>query len=74
MAHVDLLFPVLGTTLPIDHNYLLYGALSKLVPRFHDPNGHLRFTAINGQRGEIISCIVDRKAAEHLFGQLFFRN
>jgi CRISPR-associated endonuclease/helicase Cas3 len=51
MAHVDLLFPVLGTTLPIDHNYLLYGALSKLVPRFHDPNGNLRFTAINGQRG-----------------------
>jgi len=51
MAHVDLLFPVLGTTLPIDHSYLLYGALSKLVPRFHDPNGNLRFAAINGQPG-----------------------
>ena len=50
MPHVDLLFPVLGETLPTDHAYPLYGALSRLVPTFHQPDGP-RFAAINGHRG-----------------------
>jgi CRISPR-associated protein Cas6 len=51
MTPVDLLFPVLGEALPTDHAYLLYGALSSVIPEFHDPDGGLRFAAINGQRG-----------------------
>jgi CRISPR-associated protein Cas6 len=51
MPLVDLLFSVLGDTLPTDHAYLLYAALSRRVPRFHDPAGGVRFAQINGQRG-----------------------
>jgi CRISPR-associated protein Cas6 len=51
MPLVDLFFPVLGDTLPTDHAYLLYAALSRRVPRFHDPAGGVRFAQINGQRG-----------------------
>src|SRR5687767_8758988 len=32
---VDLWFPILGTTLPSDHGYGLYGALCRLVPQLH---------------------------------------
>jgi CRISPR-associated protein Cas6 len=51
MPVIDLLFPVLGTSLPTDHAYLMYGALSHRIPRFHDPVGGVRFAQINGQRG-----------------------
>src|SRR6266852_4903905 len=51
MSLIDLLFPVLGDTLPTDHAYLLYAALSRRVPRFHDAAGGVRFAQINGQRG-----------------------
>jgi CRISPR-associated protein Cas6 len=49
--HVDLLFPVSGETLPTDHAYPLYGALSRIVPDFHRRDGDLRFASINGVRG-----------------------
>ncbi len=49
--HIDLCFPVQGEFIPTDHAYRLYGALSRLVPEFHRPDGELRFAAITGRRG-----------------------
>jgi CRISPR-associated protein Cas6 len=34
-SHVDLAFPVRGRTVPRDHGYALYGAMSRLVPGVH---------------------------------------
>jgi CRISPR-associated protein Cas6 len=34
-THVDLAFPVRGTTVPRDHAYALYGALSRAQPDLH---------------------------------------
>jgi CRISPR-associated protein Cas6 len=34
-SHIDLAFPVLGRTIPRDHGYALYGALSRLIPAVH---------------------------------------
>lgn len=34
-THVDLRFPVRGATIPLDHGYQLYGALSRAVPDVH---------------------------------------
>lgn len=36
MRTVELQFPFTGTTLPSDHGYALYGALSRLVPELHE--------------------------------------
>lgn len=36
---VDLVFAVVGDDLPTDHAYRLYGALSRLVPTFHEKGG-----------------------------------
>lgn len=33
---IDLAFPLLGPSLPTDHGYELYGALSRLLPALHD--------------------------------------
>lgn len=33
---VELNFPVLGTELPADHNYRLYGALNREIPKLHE--------------------------------------
>jgi CRISPR-associated protein Cas6 len=41
MTTVDLLFPVVGTRLPTDHAYGLYGACCRLLPCLHD--GSMRF-------------------------------
>jgi CRISPR-associated protein Cas6 len=49
MGSVDLLFPVRGTTLPIDHAYALYGALSGVVWSFHDPATRFSFAPIGAQ-------------------------
>lgn len=35
MNHLELRFPVTGSTLPIDHGYALYGAISRLLPLVH---------------------------------------
>ena len=34
--HIELKFPVTGKTLPTDHGYTLYGAISRLVPEIHE--------------------------------------
>ena len=46
---VDLVFPALGNTLPTDHAYALYGALSQIVPDFHDETRSVRFAPITGR-------------------------
>lgn len=33
---LELVFPAIGTTLPTDHAYPLYAALSAIVPTFHE--------------------------------------
>lgn len=45
---IDLFFPILGDTLPADHAYPLYAALSGVVPAFHDPAAGVRFAPIGG--------------------------
>lgn len=36
MTHLELHFPLQGHTLPTDHGYALFGALSRLLPEAHD--------------------------------------
>ena len=45
---LELVFPVAGTVLPTDHAYLLYAALSGVVPRFHAADTPLRFAPVTG--------------------------
>ena len=45
---VELVFPAFGSSLPTDHLYLLYGALSRAVPRFHEADSPLRFGPVSG--------------------------
>ena len=33
--HVDVAFPAYGESLPLDHGFPLYAALSRIVPRLH---------------------------------------
>ena len=46
---LELIFPALGTSLPTDHAYALYAALSSVVPAFHDEDSPLRFAPITGR-------------------------
>jgi hypothetical protein len=50
MSTVDLVFPVSGESLPTDHAYLLYSALSHAIRDFHVEDGGIRFSPINGER------------------------
>jgi CRISPR-associated protein Cas6 len=45
----DVVFHVEGRFLPTDHAYPLYAALSRRLPKFHDPQGNWRFAPITGQ-------------------------
>lgn len=36
---IDLTFPVIGSTVPVNHGYALYAALSRVVPGIHSANG-----------------------------------
>jgi len=45
---LELVFPAAGTALPTDHAYLLYAALSGVVPRFHAADTPLRFAPVTG--------------------------
>ena len=40
MPKVDLCFPVLGAQIPADHGYLLYSAVSRLLPAAHQADGY----------------------------------
>src|SRR5262245_41889938 len=48
MPLIDVMFPVLGTTLPTDHAYALYSALTALVPAYHKPGSRLAFAPVSG--------------------------
>ena len=48
MPLIELDFPVLGTEIPADHGYALYGALSRLAPIIHDEKMPLRIGPIRG--------------------------
>jgi CRISPR-associated protein Cas6 len=45
---LELVFPVIGTTLPTDHAYPLYAALCVTVPAFHARDAPLKFASITG--------------------------
>jgi CRISPR-associated protein Cas6 len=49
MTTIDLLFPVVGSRLPTDHCYMLYGAMSRLLPCLHDGNVAFAMAPITGQ-------------------------
>lgn len=36
MPYIDLAFRITGTSVPVDHGYALYAALSQIVPEIHD--------------------------------------
>ena len=36
--YVDLVFPLEGQLLPLDHGYLVYSAISRICPNFHELN------------------------------------
>ena len=48
MNILDLVYPALGNTLPVDHAYSLYGALARLLPQIHQQDGNIRYCPING--------------------------
>jgi CRISPR-associated protein Cas6 len=60
---VDLLFPVHGDSVPTDHAYALYAALSGAVPAFHDPASPLRFAPLTGGRGGPGRLLLNRHSA-----------
>lgn len=41
-THVDVAFPVTGTTVPLDHGYALYAALCHRLPALHEARGTRR--------------------------------
>jgi CRISPR-associated protein Cas6 len=45
---VDLVFPVSGTSVSIDHSYPLYAALCRIMPAFHTDQSPLRFAPLSG--------------------------
>lgn len=45
---VELVFPAAGTTLPTDHSYPLYSALSRIVKEFHETETAIRFAPVTG--------------------------
>jgi CRISPR-associated protein Cas6 len=49
---IEVAFPVAGGLIPTDHAYMLYSALTRCVRTFHDETAHVRFSPINGDRGE----------------------
>jgi hypothetical protein len=44
---VDLLFPVVGPRLPTDHGYLLYSAMSRVLPCLHDGSVSFAMGTVN---------------------------
>jgi CRISPR-associated protein Cas6 len=46
---IELQFPVLGQSLPADHGYLLYSALSGMLPLLHGDGEHIAVGPISGE-------------------------
>jgi len=36
MPYIDLAFRLIGTSVPVDHGYAVYAAISRIVPEIHD--------------------------------------
>jgi CRISPR-associated protein Cas6 len=49
MAVIDLLFPIVGESLPTDHAYGLYSALSRIVTSLHSSAGRIQVGPIRGR-------------------------
>ena len=45
---IDLRFPVQGQSVPVDHGFALYGAISKICPLFHTSE-NVMFMPIGGR-------------------------
>ncbi|MDW8266023.1 MAG: type I-MYXAN CRISPR-associated protein Cas6/Cmx6 [Gemmataceae bacterium] len=45
---IDLVFPAVGVSVPADHSYPLYAALSRIVPQFHQHQSSIRFAPLTG--------------------------
>jgi CRISPR-associated protein Cas6 len=61
MPILDYVYPLLGTTIPVDHGYLLYSAVSHLLPEIHlteaaaaDPSNPWAHVAIHPIQGMLI--------------------
>ena len=52
MVHVELKFPVNGTTLSSDHGYGLYGAISRIIPEAHSADWLAIETIPGAARGD----------------------
>ena len=46
---IELQFPVQGQSLPVDHGYLLYSALSGMLPLLHGDGEQIAVGPISGQ-------------------------
>jgi len=61
MTVVDLCFPTLGETIPVDHGYALYGAISRhLGPEFHERDGVGLFSITGLRTSPLLLKITDR--------------
>jgi CRISPR-associated protein Cas6 len=49
---IEVAFPIEGESIPADHAYLLYSALTRFVGAFHDEMAPIRFAPVNGERGD----------------------
>src|SRR5262249_24757286 len=49
MPMLDLHFPVQGTSLPTDHGYALYGAVTKAIPSWHQARAPFMLAHIPGR-------------------------
>ena len=62
MVHVELHFPFTGATLPSDHGYALYGAISRLIPEAHEADWLAIETIPGTARGDGVTQL-DRAAS-----------
>jgi CRISPR-associated protein Cas6 len=49
MPLIELHFPVLGSSLPVDHGYALYSALSRFLPAIHNAGSRVFLAPIGGR-------------------------
>ncbi|HEU0175345.1 MAG TPA: type I-MYXAN CRISPR-associated protein Cas6/Cmx6, partial [Blastocatellia bacterium] len=52
MTYVELQFPFIGKTLPSDHGYGLYGAISRIIPEAHSADWLAIETVPGSARGD----------------------
>jgi CRISPR-associated protein Cas6 len=60
MVYVELRFPVIGTALPSDHGYAMFGAISKVIPEIHSSDWLAVETVQGAANGNGITQLNDR--------------